>query len=71
MCTDTKSYSIKNIIDQFEDKPKNTFMTIKVDHFSMNFKANLLKRKIEQFAENPKKIRGRPFTDYELAILLD
>ena len=46
-------------------------MTIKVDHFSMNFKANLLQDKITQFREDPKKIKGKPFTDFELAQLLE
>lgn len=47
MRCETNKFAVKKIIDQFEDKPKNTFMTIKVDHFSLNFKANMLKTKIE------------------------
>lgn len=46
-------------------------MTIKVDHFSMNFKANILQQKIEMFNEDPKTMIGKPYTDYELALMLD
>ena len=71
MKTDLTRFSVKKIIDQFEDKPKNTFMTIKVDHFAMDFKANILQDKIEQFNEDPSGMVGKPYTDYEFALMLD
>ena len=71
MRSDSNKYSIKKIIDKFEDKPKGALMTIKVDHFSMNFKPYLLQNKMSQFREDPDKMIGKPFTDFELALLLD
>ena len=58
MRNETNMFAVKKIIRQFEDKPKSTFMTIKVDHFSLNFKATMLKTKIAQFNKDPAGIKG-------------
>jgi len=45
-------------------------MNTHVEHFSVHFKAQILKAKIEQFNDE-KPLTGHPFTDLELAEMLD
>jgi len=70
MRSEVRDKSSKLIIDRFEDKPSDANMSIHVEHFSLSLKSQILKAKIEEF-NNGEKITGHPFTDLELAEMLN
>lgn len=63
---DKSNKMILDRFEEFEDKQMNTH----VEHFSVHFKAQILKAKIEQFNDE-EPLTGHPFTDLELAEMLD